>query len=81
MKNGCVVYSLIFAVYSSSTGIFGSRTNGWGNAGDGGAGRPCWATSEDCSTAHTVRSANPKNFFMKTSLKSERLSQIPANHE
>ena len=50
VKNGCVVYSLILAVYSASIGSLGSRTKG-------GA---CCAVSGDCRTTPQTRSAQAR---------------------
>jgi len=51
VKNGCVVYSLIFAVYSWSIGIFGSRTNDCVYGVGGADVRACWAKSGGSKSA------------------------------
>src|SRR3954464_3526913 len=55
LKNGSVVYSLIFAVYSASIAIFASRTNGCAC---------CWAAIGDWNSAAAAANAITTNFFM-----------------
>src|SRR5204862_5011615 len=67
LKNGSVVYSLIFFVYSSSIGILGSRTKGC-EYDVGAAGVfACCAASGDCRNAPATARASATSFFMEAS--------------
>src|SRR5438045_5840821 len=67
-KNGCVVYSLIFFVYSSSTAILGSRTNGCVCARIG-----------DCNMEPARTSHGATSFLIEPSLDRPNERQMLAN--
>ena len=63
--NGSVVYSLILLVYSSSTTIRGSRTNGFVESPSGASGFFCCAATGDWTSAAAAASARALRSIMR----------------